>query len=268
MLNNLGCYSYWRGEWDAALELYERGRAARERIGDAVNASYGTINIAEILVDQGRLDEAEPLLRQVLRVWQAAGDRASIAYALGHLGRVAYRSGRTDEGLRLLEEALELSRDVGRQMDEIEIAGRIAECRIFAGDDRRALDEVTSAIERLKSVAGAGVHTAMLHRIRGFALLRLGRTAEAQAAFEISLEAARSRGVDFELALTLRPLAALAESSGWNAYELTRESERILTRLGVQRVFEPGFVVERAEATVLVPAQSGGQDDRPLESLS
>ena len=41
--------------------------------GRPVECRVATYNIAEILSDQGRYDDAEPLLRDVIRVWRASG---------------------------------------------------------------------------------------------------------------------------------------------------------------------------------------------------
>jgi tetratricopeptide (TPR) repeat protein len=266
VLNNLGCYAYWRGEWDEALRLYERGRAARERIGDAVNAAYGTLNIAEILSDQGRLEEAEPLLRQTLRIWRAANDRVGVTNALAHLGRVLYRGGRYDQALEMLTEARELSTTVGRYGDAVELGGRIAECHLLAGDANRALDMATETIGQMRTVGGAAVHAPLLHRVRGQALAVLGRRGEAQTSLQESLDAARRRGADYEVALTLRPLAALAQAAGTSPGELLDESALILDRLGVVRVFEPASLVASSDTvSALVPTQSGAERPQPME---
>jgi class 3 adenylate cyclase/tetratricopeptide (TPR) repeat protein len=257
VLNNLGGYAYWRGEWDEARVLYERGRDARERIGDIVNASYGTINVAEILSDQGRLDEAEPLLRQVLRVWRAAADRASIAFGLGHLGRVTYRAGRHDEAFTMLEEARKLAANFGRQVDVLELTGRTAECLLFAGDARGASDQLDKAFAQLRTVPGGRVHEAMLRRIRGFSLMMLGDPDGARAEFECSLTAARQRSLRYDVGLALRPLAALASASE-SADTLRAESLEILNGLGVVQVFEPPAVAGVTEPHfTFVPAQVG-----------
>jgi class 3 adenylate cyclase/tetratricopeptide (TPR) repeat protein len=239
VLNNLGTQAYWRGRWDEAISYYERGRAARERIGDAVNASYGTINVAEILADQGRLEEADPLFRQVLRIWKAANDRASVAYAKSHLGRVAYRRDRTDEGLVLLQEARAEFHDVGRIAEMVECDGRLAECELVSGDPVAAIQTIDAALDRIGTVTGASVHAPMLHRVRGFALLGLDDADEAMRAFERGLAVARERQADYDVALLLRPIAALAGASDPAVEAMLEESRNILNRLGVVSVFEP-----------------------------
>ena len=55
-------------------------------------------------------------------------------------------------------------------------------------------------------------------------------------AFEESLETARSRQADFEIAMALHALAALARKAGTPDEDAERESRAMLDRLGVVRV--------------------------------
>ena len=91
--NNLGMFACCEGRWDEAVELYEKGRQLRLRIGDEVDAAIGTHNIAEVLSDQGHLDEARPLFEEALRVWRAADYGIGVASVASSLGTVASRSG-------------------------------------------------------------------------------------------------------------------------------------------------------------------------------
>jgi class 3 adenylate cyclase/tetratricopeptide (TPR) repeat protein len=214
VLNNLGALAYWRGRWREALAYYEQGRAAREKTGDAVNAAMGTSNIGEILSDQGRLAEAEPLFRESLRVWRAAGFRAGVADATMHLARVASRVGRYDEALAMFGKARAEFVDVGAEPLVLETDARIAECFVFQGLADRVLEIVAPAIERGERMSGEGPQMAMLHRLRGFALAQYGDLDGGWAALEQSLEVARARQADFELALTLGAMARLARLRG------------------------------------------------------
>src|SRR5207302_345946 len=64
-------------------------------------------NIAEIYSDQGRIAEAEELLREVQRTCAAAGSLLMSAVATAYLGRAAARAaGRADEARELLGSAL------------------------------------------------------------------------------------------------------------------------------------------------------------------
>jgi class 3 adenylate cyclase/tetratricopeptide (TPR) repeat protein len=239
VLNYLGAFAYFDGRWDQALDFYERGREARERTGDAVNAAYGTINIGEILSDQGHLDRADALIRAALRVWRAAGHRAGVAYALSQLGRVASRSGRFEEALALLEEARSTHMDVGGQAWVLEDDARIAECHLFMGDHQTALSVATDALRRATGPEGVGVQAPMLQRVRGQALIGLGEHDQAREALDESLRLARARGAEFEVALTLRAQAGLLRLLRADEAEvgpLEADSRSVLGRLGVVQV--------------------------------
>ena len=91
--NNLGLFAWWEGRWDDAVQLYDKGRQLRVRIGDEVDAATGTHNIAEVLSDQGRLDEAQPMFAEALRVWRSSEYGTGVAYATRSLGQAASRQG-------------------------------------------------------------------------------------------------------------------------------------------------------------------------------
>ena len=87
--NNLGTFEYFSGRWSEAIALYERSRAARLQGGDPTNAAMADANIAEILIDQGHLDEAGRLLDEAMGAWRAAGDEWGMAFVLQLQGAVA-----------------------------------------------------------------------------------------------------------------------------------------------------------------------------------
>jgi class 3 adenylate cyclase/tetratricopeptide (TPR) repeat protein len=234
VLNNLGARAYFEGRWNEAVDLYERGREAWDKIGDAVNAAIGTVNAGEILSDQGRLDEAEPMFRKALRVWKAAGDRSSVAYALSNLGRLAYRRGNFDEALEVLAEAHDDFIATGADADALEAEARIAECELLAGRTVEALQRVESLLERTPASHGqSGPLTAMLYRLKGSALLQACDLDGAREALDQSLHVARSRNARFDIALTLGALSDLAAAEGGDAEPYESERRTILAGLGV-----------------------------------
>jgi tetratricopeptide (TPR) repeat protein len=236
VLNNLGAFRYFDGEWDEAIALYEEGRDARERTGDPVNAAYGTCNIGEILSDQGRLGEAEPLLRDAWRVWRAAGDRAGVAFAEGLLGRLASRAGRADQAMELFARARAAFVKVGSQTDVVEIDARVAECLVFRGLADEAMERVSTSLANAEALEGVSVQTPLLQRIRGYALMQLGRWEDAAEAFDASVAVAEARQAVYEVALTWRAMAQLARVRGVEASATERKSDEILHGLGVVAV--------------------------------
>ena len=93
-----------RETFDAAVDRYRQAQQVHERCADDWNAAIASANIAEILLDQGRLDDAEPLAAEALRVWRATTP-SDIGFGAALMGRICARRGRFDEAFALLEEA-------------------------------------------------------------------------------------------------------------------------------------------------------------------
>jgi tetratricopeptide (TPR) repeat protein len=233
VLNNLGAWAYFEGRWVEARDLYERGRAAQEKAGDPVNAAFGTVNVGEILSDQGRLEEAETLFRQALRVWKASGDRTGVAFVLGQLGRVAARSGRFDEALELYEQAGAEFLEVGDRAGVVEMNARVAECFVLRGQPDQALPVAEEALAIEEAMGSVSLQAPLLHRVRGYALMQLGRLGECREALEESLNVAGRRRAEYEVGLTLRALVQLATLEDCASPGTEEESMTILRRLGV-----------------------------------
>ncbi len=211
-LQNLGMSAYFDGRWTESLEWWARAREICLQIGDPVTAAEAADNTAEVLSDQGRYDEAEELLRGSMRLWKATGDRQSFGNCLSQLGRVASRSGRSHEALELFERAKEAFTYVGAQADVDEVDARTAECLVFMGRSREALELVSATLARSGSTGGMSL--ALLERTRAIAHAQLGDREDAERSLDAALEAARSRGSAFDVALALHAQARIARVGG------------------------------------------------------
>ncbi|HEX6788653.1 MAG TPA: adenylate/guanylate cyclase domain-containing protein, partial [Gaiellaceae bacterium] len=134
VLNTLGIEAYYEGEWAKALDVYERSRGLFERIGDVPNVAIEQNNIAEILSDQGHLEQAARLLEDVRATSDAAGHRVLSILTRLNLGRTAARAGRFDEADELLTEARDGFREIGAASYEQEAHARMAEAAVLAGN--------------------------------------------------------------------------------------------------------------------------------------
>lgn len=263
VLNNMGGHAYWAGRWEEAVELYERGRLAFERIGDVCNAAIGLVNIGEIRSDQGRLAEAEPLLERARLMWERSGDRANAAYATSNLGRLATRSRRFTDALELLETARAVCAEGGQTNDALESAARIVECYCHAGDVQSALAEAERLLERPAALGETLL--AMLHRLVGYAHLQRGALAPASHALTLSLDQARGSDAAYETALTLRAIGHLTAAEGGDGGAHLAEAQQILTGLGVVAVDEP-LALSAAVTGPAIPAQASSGASDPVAS--
>ena len=239
--NSIGYAAFYEGRWDEALAFYERSRELFATIGDPVSAEVGAGNIAEILAERGRLEEADGILRDSLRVWRASEYRYFLAGCLSDLGRVAARTGRFDEAIAMLDEARTLLSDVGAEGELIDVLVRTAECRVLMGDGASALEILDDAGARIGGT-DASLATPSLDRVRGYALAECGRMADAREAFESSLSAARAQASDLDVANALHALIRLAELGGDTpSPQLGSERDRIVRQLRIARLVEGPF---------------------------
>ena len=77
------------------------------------DAAMFEANIAEVYVNQGRLDEAERLLQSSLRLSRAAGWESHRAFEILHLGRIMAARGDDAHAISLLTQAADLLGGVG-----------------------------------------------------------------------------------------------------------------------------------------------------------
>ena len=190
--------------------------------------------MAEILVDQGELEEAGSRFRDALRIWRASGYRQGVAFAVANLGKIASRQGRFDEAVELLGEARRSFDEVGSSSYVLDVDARLAENAVFAGEPDAAIERVDAALKRADAMGGMPVISAILYRVRAYAGIQQGDAAAAVEDATTSVRLARDREATFEIALGLEALARAHEAAGLPtepAHDLEREA--ILASLGV-----------------------------------
>ncbi|MBT2231175.1 BTAD domain-containing putative transcriptional regulator [Nonomuraea sp. NEAU-A123] len=112
-LSRLGRVALLTGDLDGARELHERARRLAVARSDVPLEEFAEVGLALVARRQGRLDEAEGLLRRWLRwVRQVAGEPGA-ALILAELGFVAERRGDTAAALEWQREGLAVARRVG-----------------------------------------------------------------------------------------------------------------------------------------------------------
>ncbi len=235
VLNNLGIIDYHTGHWMKALDYYTQARQAAERAGDVVGAATGDNNIGEILCDQGRVDEALPLFRKALRVFRSASYPTGVAVATANLGRAEVLAHEHDAGLSHLQLAVSQFAELGAAAFVFATNVQLTEALLVIGRHSDALELADSLLRNLNE-EGDVRPKVQLQRARAWALIRVGRLAEAADALADAI--ARSVGARYERALNFRAAAELARLGGdaAQAESLERESDELLSELGVVSV--------------------------------
>ena len=251
VLNNLGMYAYFRGDWDAAVDLYSAAALCSDRSGNVADGAYTDCNVGEILSDQGHLEQAAIHLGRARRVWSSTGDEAGVAFVDLLSGRLAVRRGQRVEGIALLESAASSLARMRVDGDAHLAQALIAEAEALDGDPARAIE-----IAR-RLLAGGERSAALLHRVYGTALARLGDLVGAAFELDRSLRAARARGADYEIVSTLDVLDRLDRRSGVSDPVRTAERDALLMRLRIERMPEPALGAGRSQTDRRIQLESG-----------
>jgi tetratricopeptide (TPR) repeat protein len=255
VLNMLGGIAYWRGQWSDALDYYGRAEEIVIRTGNTAFQANCRNNIGEILVGQGRLDEARSCFEQARRIWRAAGYRSGVCAASRNLAQSMQDD--LAAARKLFDEALDEARLSEDQVEEIETRTRLAEFLLVEGDPAAALELADETLLRARALGGVAPSTPVLQRVRGVAAFQLGDGATAELALAESLVAAQTREALYELALTLRTRARLlVDADDPTRKAIVVESTAIFERLGVVSVLDWNRDRSGVLASVL-PASAG-----------
>jgi class 3 adenylate cyclase/tetratricopeptide (TPR) repeat protein len=236
VLHNLGMFAQLQGKWEQAIERYERAEQAWERSGNRWFGTLTTENLGELFCDQGRTEEAERAFRAGLRIARAAGEASRISPLATSYARLCARTARFEEADQLLEEARR-GYEQGQAHGEVLLLGdaRLAERLAFEGRAKEALAVCEAALDRSSSLEGVFVVLPFLLRLRGWALFSLGRAGEAEEVLRSSLEHAREKDADYEVALTADVLAEVMRERGEDPGDLDDVRDSIFRDLGVVR---------------------------------
>jgi tetratricopeptide (TPR) repeat protein len=202
--------SAWR-EWrvEHAIADFRASSECNVRAGDVVGAAIVDNNLAEILTVQFRLDQADQLLQNARRVLRAAN------YTLGEMGtvsglsRIAAWRGDATTALDLQSTALEGFRSLAADDYVLDSLVRLVEIHVLAGDPAAALDAADAAAAMLRRLGAVPVVPFTLARLRGRALLELGREHEGTECLQRALSLATDDGHAYEIALSSLMLGRL-----------------------------------------------------------
>ena len=244
MLNNLGTIAYFAGRWNEALDLYREAVAAGSRRATRAACRWPRFNIGEILSAQGRLDEAEPLLREAERSSRAAGGATDIAESIMETALLDARRGNLERALAQLEEARRLHESSGNRSATLLVDARVAEALELGGDHDRAVELAARTLARAAGDEGSALVLPVLNRVLGQAHLLAGRLDDAREALELAIAEASRVEHRYEEALALAALSALGDAPS----EAAARRDSLFEQLGI--VALPAAWTRRALAFV------------------
>jgi class 3 adenylate cyclase/tetratricopeptide (TPR) repeat protein len=163
--NNLGVEAYLQCRWDDAVEHYKRSLEFEEQDANEVGAALSDANIAEVLIDQGRWEEARTRLVRALRTFQAQEFGLGEVETLKHLALLEARVGTPAAGEERLVRAREVIAAMGAESLVPDLLAFGAEVAVLAGDLESAehqLADLATRSDRNEPHRHASAHLAGL----------------------------------------------------------------------------------------------------------
>jgi len=223
LLSLTGVRAYYRGDWSLAADLYGRAHDAADAAGDVVGAAIESANAAEILIDQGRIAEARPLVKSALRVFAASDNPYLTAFVTGFSGRASLRAGEPDAAAVAFADAAARFAALDEADAALDARVRGVEAAIDGGD----LATARAAV--LDLAAAPELHGPTRSRLLRLQARLAGADGDASLAIQRAREAADVADAGrFERALGLAEITAWDPTSAVGAEALTE-----LTELGV-----------------------------------
>jgi predicted ATPase len=192
--NNMGERAWLEGRLDDAVELYSKADETNRRAGNDPEAANARANIGEVLIEQGRIEEARLILEEASRVLKAH-DSYQAVFADIQLARVAMESDDTKAAIDALIRAIQEDAERG---SEFGLVAKIHLASAYAseGELRRALgvlDDAESEVDQ-----GGDLYVPLLAKVRAITLRDLGRKEEAFDSALSGRDAARRLRMRYE----------------------------------------------------------------------
>jgi class 3 adenylate cyclase/tetratricopeptide (TPR) repeat protein len=146
-LSNIGTINWYRGNYESALESYERTLQIGEENGDKNGIAIGLNNIGLVHGDQGDYDTALSFHRKSLEIRREIGDKRGIAASLNNVGIIHDQLGDKAGALGFYEQSIEIYREIGNTDWVGRIMCNIGNIHYANGDYDKALDSLRRSLK-------------------------------------------------------------------------------------------------------------------------
>ncbi len=204
-----GLAAYGPGDFDLALDFFEKALALSRYLGDQEGIAASLYGLGRSKYAQGDLITAQDFLEESLRLNQQVGNAKGIADVLHGLGRVAWSRGDYQVAREHHEEALVQFNALGRQQDVAMTHYVISWVALFQADFETAHRRIEKAIahfQMMDSSIGLQVTQTWL----GWILVQQGDYAAAWPILEESLKYGKAHDAPRTIIYALTGLADIA----------------------------------------------------------
>ena len=177
-LHQIGMIHQERGDYDKALDYYERSRTIKEELGDRAGLSTSLHQIGNIHQKRGDYDKALDYYERARTIKEELGDRAGLANSLGQIGIIHQARGHYDKALDYYKRARTIFEELGDRAGFSASLHQIGIIHQARGHYDKALDYYERA-RTIKEELGDRAGLANSHGQIGQLFAELGRYSEA-----------------------------------------------------------------------------------------
>ena len=186
-LRQLGVMAYDTGQLEMANQYYGQSLPLYEKLKDKQGESTVYNNLSVVAISQGNIEQALSSLEKAQQIDEAVGDREGLARILTNLSSMYMDLGGFDTAQSYARQGLDLCREIDVPFGECFNLSNLSQTAHFLGDDEaaeRASQEALTVADKIGSQFLRG----LVLKDRGFVLVNQQRLAEAEAAYDASLD--------------------------------------------------------------------------------
>ena len=172
LLNLLGTFARFQGDYAAAQKAYEQHLAEARAVNDLWQIAEANSGLGSVAYQQGDFTTARKFIEEVLAVSRELDEKYGVAAALNSLGDIARTEGDNAVARPLFEESLMISRGLGTKQFVSAILANLGAVTFGEGDFPAAQAHFTEA---LKTARDLGNRTIISLSLDGFAALAAER---------------------------------------------------------------------------------------------
>ncbi len=112
IVNAMGVLYWSQGDFDKAIELYQRFLKVSEESGNLFGIGMALNNLGGVYAHRGDIDKAIPLFKKKLAISEKLGNKVGIAMAANNLGWIYCEKKNFDKAIELYERALSIAEEL------------------------------------------------------------------------------------------------------------------------------------------------------------
>ena len=102
VFNSLGLFHKARGEWDKAIEFYEKSLKGKDKVGDIHGLAQTYNNLGLVYKDKGEWDKAIEFYEKDLEISKKVGDIFGLAQTYGNLSLLYFEQKKYQQAIKLM----------------------------------------------------------------------------------------------------------------------------------------------------------------------